>query len=213
MARRSVKKMKTNTSKEIKQLKKDVNTLKRSNETKYHDELYTKGAVERDVNNVTTLLDPGQGSTNQTRVGNEISPYRIHLKGDVRIANAGSVGKGSVRVMVIQSKQGYVPSTISTSTVDKLFIYPNAEVTPHSPLDLNNRQHYVVLFDKTYMLDAAGKQIAKVNINKKISRNVTFVEAGSTTAEKGQIYLCLTSSSATLNDFEFQGYSRIFYKD
>lgn len=194
-------------ARKVDQLTKAVNNLKKSNETKYHDENLPLGAIVYGTNNTSTLLDPAQGSTTQTRVGNEISPYRVHIKGRITVGSTEEV----VRITLIQSKQGYVPSSISTGAAQQFYALPASAQSVHSPLDENNRKHYVVLYDKTFTLDAYNK-IRQFSINKKISRNTMFEEAGSTTAEKGQVYLIVNSNVAASGP-TINAYSRIFYKD
>ena len=189
-------------------LEKKVNFLMKSDETKYHDESLPSSFVRYNVNNVTLLCDPGQGQTTQTRIGNEISPYRIHLKGRIQ---TGSGTVTTTRLTLIQAKQGYVPVSNGTTALSKFYALPNSPQTPFSPLDENNRQHFVVLWDRIFTLEP-GKEAVQFMVNKKISRNVTFQEAGSTTSEKGQLYWVRTSDQGT-DVVVHNAYSRIFYKD
>lgn len=118
-----------------------------------------------------------------------------------------------VRMMLIQSKQRYTPSTITTSGVTQLFSTADVDDVINSNLVHDNRSHYVLLHDKTYTLSPDGNRGQFINISKKISRKVEF-EPGVTTTESGQIWMILTSDVALASvGPTVQWASRILYKD
>lgn len=196
--------------KKVMNLTKDVNNLKKASEVHRHPESFTGMALAYDVDNKTVCLDPAQGDTPITRTGDEIAPYRFKFKGTIRY-NAASTVPTTCRFILLQSKDGYVPVVNSVANTTRLFQTGGTNLSVFSPLDETNRKKYVLLYDKTFTVDSSKHQ-AVINIDKKISRKTVFLDGGSTTAAKGQIYLCRLSDVNT-NTPTFSGISTIYYKD
>lgn len=198
---------------DLMKLKREVKNLQTASEVKTHDEYFPKGQVAYNANQVTTMLDPVQGFTNSTRIGDEISAYRINLRGVIE-ANAASAGNTQlVRVVLLQSKEGFVPSTTAVTTTNQLWVGNNAVYAPLSAYDEANRKHFTILYDKTFATDTNSQKQVLFNINKKISRPTRFDLGGSTVAKQGQLYLCMTSNYGTGSAPQVTFYSRISYKD
>lgn len=199
--------------KAIMTLKKQVRRLKVHDEHKYHDEYFPRASISYLTNSTTTLFDPAQGSTNQTRIGNEASCYRINLQGIVEASYASTLEPQQVRISVIQSKEGFVPSTTATSAAQKTYAVPATSYTVNVPFDDNNRKHFVVLWDKTFTLNNTnGTGCIGFKKSIKVSRRTVFEEAGSTTAEKGQIYVLATTSSPSATPAIVGWYARCHFK-
>ncbi len=194
----------------FKVLEKKVNKMTKNFETKHVDVVKTSTELSFDVNHATALFLPAQGIKHNERVGDSASPFRLNAK--IYIKNTdSSVQPHSVRIMIIQSKQRYTPSTITTSGVTQLFATAAVEDVTTSNLVHDNRSHYVLLHDRTYDLESDEGKV--INISKKISRQVEF-EPAVTTTEAGQIWLCATSDLAVAAAGPLIRYStRVMYKD
>lgn len=199
---------------EFNKLKKKVNRMDRTTETKHVDIISNRVECNSDVNKVHACFLPAQGDAHNERVGDKAAPYRLTAKIMFRNTDSAASAPINVRVTVLQSKQRYTPSTITTSGVTQLYQIADDEKVCQSHLVHDNRTHFVLLFDKSYVLSPAGNSRGLiVNINKKISRMVEF-EPGSTVTESGQIWICLTSdivAAATGPSVQFT--SRVLYKD
>jgi len=200
-------------SKDVQKLKRDVRLLKSSNETKHHDENYPGGFIDFSTNHVTTLLDPGQSITNQTRIGNEISPFHLRIRGTVDW-NPVSGAPQLVRILVIQSKQRFVPVTNTNTISTGVLILSGTSQAPISDFNYENRKKFTVLHDRQYMV-SEDDQSQPINVSKRIKRKLVFQEGGSTTAERGQIYMLIYSDQASASSSKpvVRAYSRIQYKD
>lgn len=194
-------------------LARTVRKLRDDREEKYHDENATLGIVDDGINSTSILCDPLQGSTVATREADEIAPFRLLLNGHIEMNTASTNVQQRIRCIVIQSKEGFIPSTI-TATPSNSALLSGGGLGAQAlltPFDHNNRKHFTVLMDETFTVT---DQDPSVDFSKsfKISRKVRFQEAGSATAERGQIYLCRYSTEGT-NGPKMSWYSRVLYHD
>lgn len=180
----------------MKELRKDVNLLKKSNETKYHDESDTGANTYYDIAAVSTLFDPAAGTGPKERIGDTCSPYRIQVNGLLKSTTTTS--SSVCRVTLIQSKGRFVPlSQSSTSVPQKVWTKAGQANAPFSHYFTENRGHFTVLYDKVFVISGStvdGGNV-KFNINKKLSKKVRYTQ-GTNVAESGQLYLMFTSDEA-----------------
>lgn len=195
------------------QLGTELRKLKNSVERKYHDELSSEGIVNNINNEVSTLCDPAQGLTVQTRTGDEIQPTSLQL--GLRIRHNGSgLGYQQVRVILIQAKERFVPDS-RQSTPDNAAVLAIGGAVSYNYLtsfDWNNRKHFTVLFDKTYTVDDVGTKSVSDLVRVPVRRKVRFEEAGSTTGARGQIYMIRYSSEGANGPY-MQWHSRVTFID
>lgn len=196
----------------IQKLEKQVRRINATFEPRYHLENAITFTPQFNLNQVSILGDPAQGDTAETRTGLRISPYRLELHMRIRQPSTTSAPT-SLRVILMQSKQGFVPSTISTTAVSQVFETPATAQTLISPFYQPNRHKFTLLYDKTYNnAGTTGPAAYSVNISKKLSRRIEYQE-GSNVADKGQIYLLLISDRNDANGSAVQWYSKLHYKD
>lgn len=196
-----------------KRLASEVRYLKDSVESKYHDEFGPRFVVDNSINNVSVLVDPAQGSTTVTRDGDEIRPTHLEL---ILTAEFNSAATGSthqcVRMMVIQAKEGFVPSSITaTPSNSSVFSQGGTAHALWSPYDANNRKHYTILEDKIITMDPYNV-VQAFRKTYPLKRKIRYAESGSITAERGQIYLVFTSTETTTGP-KVQWYTRAHFKD
>lgn len=200
----------------FKTLAKKVNKIASGIELKFHDELGTAGAVAYDANRAQILSDPVQGSTSATRDGREIMPQSLKIRGAIYLNGTSTAPSQTVRIMVVQSKQRFVPVTntaaIPANNTSVLARQGNTDVCT-SDFDINNRRHYTVLYDRTFIVtDYSPTKI--FTVNKKLTKKITFENAGSLIGESGQIRLLMFSDVATANNPPVvESYSRMRYTD
>lgn len=193
-------------------LQKDVNFLKKSAETKHTDDaVVITQVVEYDVNTIRVLADPNNSFTNQGKIGAQITPFRCMVKGRIE-SNVAADSAHIVRIMLVQSKQKFVPSTIaSAGSPQSVLTLANTVNAPISMYDMNTRGKYTVKYDKTFIVDQ-DDPYKLFNINCKISRNIQFEDTSSTIAESGQLYLLFFSDSNAANPNVVYT-TRVLYKD
>lgn len=176
---------------EQKKLTAEVRKLKSNREVHYHDELNTGYRIPYDVDRTVVLCDPAQGVARTERVGDSISPYYVDIRGQLKCpASTGS----TVRITLIQSKQRFIPQTTASTGITSVWDRAASGQAPLSTFTFENRDHFTVLWDKTFELGAAGSSNDVVNwhLKKKITRPIKY-DAGATTFEGGALYLLQTS--------------------
>lgn len=194
-------------------IERSLRKVRNDREVKYHDENATLGIVDDGVNSTSILCDPLQGSTVATRDADEIAPFRLLLNGHIEVNPLSTLPSQRIRCIVIQSKEGYIPSTITATPSNSSLLAggglgAQALVTPY---DHNNRKHFTVLMDETFTV---SDQEPAVDFSRsfKVSRKIRFAEAGSNTAERGQLYFCRYSTEGT-NGPKISWYSRTLFRD
>lgn len=194
-------------------LSRSVRKLRDEREEKYHDEYGPSGVIDNGINQSSTLCDPAQGSTVVTRDGDEIAPFRLLVNGKIEMNALSTLTNQQVRVIIIQAKEGFVPSTITSTPTNSAVLYGGAlgAAAVVTPYDHNNRKHFIVLMDETFNVT---DQDPAVNFSRsfKISRKIRFAEAGSITAERGQLYMCRFSTEGG-NGPLMTWYTRTLYHD
>ncbi len=203
-------------SKDIKKLKKDVNVLKKSNETKYHDESQARVGISYLVNHSSILIDPVRGDGISNRIGDSISPFAIEIRG---LIESGSLSTlvAQMRIVLVQSKQGFIPSTTATTTTQQVMDLNNTDDVVNSPYEWENRKHFTVKYDQTFTLDASSNEFGtgnrKFHIKTKLSKVLDFGQ-NTILAERGQCYLLVFSNQSTAaNQPIISWVSRALYKD
>lgn len=210
----------------IAKLSRQVKRLAKAQETNYKDVLINTNCAY-DVNNaihISSILNDGGSPTGTvgTRIGEKVSPYFLEIRGRVRQPLSAIENPSVVRMIIIQSKQRFTPSTISIPGANNVLANQNSIFAYLSPFDRDNRQHFTVLHDEMFSLTswstAGGTMTGEpgqhlVHIKKKLSKDIAFELSGST-PEAGNIYVCFFSSVAAANtEPVFEGFSRIYYKD
>lgn len=169
----------------------DVRKLKSDREVHYHDELNLGYGIPYDVNRAVVLCDPPQGDARTERVGDTIRPYWIDLRGSLRNQHTRSC---VARITLVQSKQRFIPSTTAASGITSVWNRAAGVAAPLSTFTFDNRDHFTVLWDKTFTIGGAGSASEQVDyhLKKKLTRPINYA-AGATTFEGGGLYLLQTS--------------------
>ncbi len=195
--------------KQLKTLTKKVNKITNAMETKQFDSSASAAEVNFDVNEAQSLVSPAQGDGQEQRIGDEISPFRLEFNYTVR--SVSDTAPQVIRVLIIQSKQRFIPVTNVTTTAAAIWDAANTTLSVDSTFIRDNRSHFVVLYDRTHCLEP--DECFSVKVRKKLSRRIIF-QTNATTTEAGEIWLCPTSDFATASAGPTLSHvSRILYKD
>lgn len=180
----------------LKKLNKKVNSLSKGVEMKFHDENASASGVRYGVENVSLLFDPVQGLLANNRIGDTVSPKSIDLKIELHQTNTLAAQPESVmvRVMLLQSKHGFVPQSVSVSDATGVLTFANTNKASLSPFIEENRVHFKVLHDQNYIVGPRGvdTNMRYIRIRKKLSGVTRFTESGIGVENNG-LYLFMTS--------------------
>lgn len=136
-------------------------------------------------------LVPGTGASQ--RIGKKIVTKSLLFRGSIGSGDTGGTPfRGMVRLLWIYDKQ----SNATAPTVAQIL----ESVAAYSPMNMDNRDRFVVLRDKQYAIDqSGGNQSAQVKLYKRLMIP-TIYNAGvaGTVADitSGSIYLLLIGESA-----------------
>lgn len=180
-----------------------------SPELKYIDNKRTSPAsIGYDLNVVNdALVTPAVGDTNVTRDGGQLTLQSLHVRGRFN-ANAAQAEPYICRLLLIQAKQRYVPSTVAAiGTVSNLFEDANTNDAVQSMFGFTNRIHYRVLKDFKVTVQSTGTSGGSAPDQKffqftykfkKFNRMIQY-DASTTTAQKNQVYLIAISTAGVTN--------------
>lgn len=206
-----------------KRLERKVNKIAKAIEPNYVDTIINSN-IAYDVNNATTISALTQAGTGApgTRKGARVTPYFLEFKGQIAQASSALQNPSTVRIMLIQARQRFVPNTTATTGTSNILDFQAASNTIFAPYDRDNRRHYTVLYDKTHQLGSwltstgVSTSIAQrklIQMRLKLSRDIAYEES-TTTTEGGQLYLCCWSDVANANtEPDIRGVFRIHYRD
>lgn len=211
---------------EIAKLKKQVRLLKSSPEVLNVDtQDFTEVSYDADNTTLLSSISVGTGGSGN-RIGRSVKPKMIEIRGHVYQPKgaSGITECPSVRILLLQSKQRFVPAT-NLSTPGSTGIFDaNAGGSAYSPFgafDPSNRQHFTVLHDELVSIGYADSSTGSIgapstysfHIKRPVYRKIDF-EDSSTTPESGALYLCFTSTTiGTAIGPEVRWYSRLTYTD
>ncbi len=200
----------------VKKLNKKVNMITKAQEMKTHDRTFAVTQIDFDTDTATALALVPQGDTRITKDGSKLLATSIDIRMMVRQELTPVSFGAQLRVTLIKSKQRFVPLSDSTSSTQAVYQNGGTLSAPNSPYERNNRSHYTVLFDKVYYTNGgdSGPTGFNVHIRKKLNHVIEY-EGTSTFAEKGQIWMLLTTnrSAASGDGPEVSYTSRLFFKD
>lgn len=206
-------------------VEKKVNKILNSTEPNYKDTTVNTN-ISYDADNATLLSNisiSGDG-TEGTRQGRWVTPTRLEVRGAItRAVDTTNQPPAIVRMLVIQAKQRFTPSSSSAGGTTNILQSQGTATTPYQPFDINNRRHYTVLYDKTFTSGFAtsasgfaqnyGSLLTPMKRNIKLSRRIQWQD-DSTTTEGGQIYVLFYSNVvSTAVEPAFTGVFRLHYVD
>lgn len=181
--------------------------LAKENEMKYFD---TNDAFAvSDVSTIRQLSNIAQGTTDTSRVGDEVAMKFLRFKYTVKTEGDRY---NLLRVIVFQ---WYTHSTYRVPTIAEILQSTANSYAIHSPYIHDYRHSFGVLYDKVHRMVYDADNEAMI-VNKKVplkyaKKNIHF-EAG-TTDGANKLYLLVVSDSAAVNHPSILYYTRLWYTD
>jgi len=184
------------------------NVIANSTETKFLDGNYSNAGGNTGI--ITTFALPAQGAGDSNRVGDDIKPIGLFLR--------GYLSGGNVHVMRVIIFQWLIESTTAPTYGTVLnSTYSGTSLTaPFAfPAWDFQKKTFKILSDKTLYAGTSTGDIANVNYMVNIPasklRKIHFVNGSTTDCFGGLYALCVQDGTVTLNSINFD--SRLTYKD
>jgi len=192
-----------------------------SYEKKYFDTVYAASNIPSAGGFTTSWNLIPQGTTKNTRIGNKCTVTNINFHGQFTLLTqaAASVVGDKIRWIVFVDRQanGAVPAAIS----DLIQTMPGATTDLNSFRNMDNVDRFVILKDKTYVLNQAtqsgslGSNVTtrEIKMNKKVNIPLEFSSTnGAITEVRSNNILALIISLGN-NLSQFAGTTRVKYSD
>lgn len=153
---------------------------------------------------------------NFSPVGRSVNPMYMDVGFNLRQVGAAT-RPATARVVIIQSKHRFVPSSGSTDFNSSGSVWNwngthNSE-TMHSPFNFNNRKNFKVLYDRRFAFGDTGVSPENYVIKKRIKLSGKIKWDADGNMESGAIYLIrisdVSSGSPSMDGFV----STLYYKD
>ena len=185
----------------------------RRGELKYLDVTFASAHSSTGVLTLLNGLAPGTGPSQ--RIGRKVKNMSLLYRSGIGSGDLGAAPfRGLLRTLIVYDKQ----ANATAPTVNDIL----EGIGASSAMDMNNRDRFLVLFNRTAAIDqSGGNQSSKIELYKKMNLNTIF-NAGTagTIADitTGSIYLLTMAENAnnlvTPTNFPITTfYSRIRYDD
>lgn len=166
--------------------------------------MYTQ-SVNTTISNAGSISSLGAiaaGNDTDNRQGNSI--LAKYWSWRFRLDMSASATKTTTRILVFVDKagQGVVPA------VSDVLVAAN----PSSPLNVDNTDRFVILYDKQYALSITGNQTVSSHSYRKLNFHMKFSGTAGANYDINQIFILLISNEPT-NFPIIDGYSRIGFYD
>lgn len=169
--------------------------------------------------NLILLNGLSQGTDATTRIGRKVLMKSLLVRVTVSMTTlaagtqpAGAIG-GQVRFLCIYDSQSNGAAPIASDILSQV-----TTDTVVSPMNLNNRERFKILFDKYVTIDPQGPQSATLKCYKKFNLPIIFNGGNAGTIadiQTGSIYILAAATCQATAAFncETNGYSRIRFLD
>lgn len=209
------------TGSDIADIKTRVATLSRAlakvksrREIKHKDAESTNQVIGYDTNEVTDLSAIAQGPVSDERIGEEVSPSHVEIRGT--LVNPGSASVyATVRVLLIQMRDSTVPTTLATAGFTQVVERQTSADACLAPYEWDNRDKFTVLSDRVVGINRdCDTDECGVNfiIKRKLSRKIRFATS-TTTYESGGLYLLFIPNRLASSNLQMRFQSRLFFYD
>lgn len=155
---------------------------------------------------ITELSAMSAGTSNNTRVGNQIHPTSIRIRPDWSSSTGFGDTTANVRLIIFR----WVSEAPSTGFGNATEILQSASL--NSFKSEAKRYQSEILYDKTWYQDNADVQMHPPEIKIKLRKPIAYDDAGASTSNRNGIYsLILNDSATTTYNYTFE--SRLFFRD
>lgn len=151
-----------------------------------------------------------QGAGNSQRIGREIDPTHLRIKGSFLVGAQTCV----VRLIVINTKQSNTP----IGSYGELLTNPTSLESPYGMYKVEHSSEYKVLFDEFYCL-IIGTESSRLTFDiritsDKLKRKLTYDDAGAISTGGLYLYAISDRDPTTPGNIPTINYvSRLYYKD
>ncbi len=125
-----------------------------------------------------------QGTTQSTRIGNEVSNKSIHIRLDIARAAVDSL----VRIILFWNLDGTQPTTNNLLETNTSY---------QAPLNKDYGKTFWVKFDKTYSIAAGQTQLVVDEVWRKLKCKTEYINDTSSDASANALYMGYISNQAT----------------
>ncbi len=150
-------------AKQLVNLKRMVNT-----EIKEFNTTFDPTAIIDAAGNLVQLTNIPQGDTTITRDGSQCKVLSVYVKGVIKISQSAT--SSAFRLMLVWDRQ---TNQVIYTTADLLLDASSVD-SINSPLNLNNKRRFKVLYDKTFGLNINGRSVIPFRIYKKLNMMIRF---------------------------------------
>ncbi len=184
--------MKKGLRQEIQKLKYIQRQILKSQE----DKIFDIKILDSEIANTGILFvinNPGQGDTDITRDGDKLMAKRIEVRGYLLVNNTSVDQTNKIRILLLWDKQ------VTIATIADVFESVNNANSPNAMWNHDLRKRFLILYDKSFVVNLNSNGMVQFHINKKLNKIVTF-EAGTTTINTGCLSLVVVSNEAAGGD-------------
>jgi len=182
--------------------------INNSVETKFLDGFF--GSAGGNSGNIFTLVLPGQGSTDSTRVGDDIKPVMWELR--------GYLSGGNIHAMRVVLFQWHIEST-TAPTFGNILNGAASGTSTQAPFAFPawdyQKTMFNILSDKMFYAQGTGTDMNILNYRVKIPgtklRKIHFINGSTTDCFNGLYMLTVQDGAVTLNTLNCS--SRLTWKD
>lgn len=161
---------------------------------------------------VFVLNSLAQGITSQTRIGSQVATKSVYYQ--IVFNVGGTPLPNAMRHMLVWDRQHNGGSPVLTAT--DILAGPGTTPLLTAPLNLSNRDRFVVLADDRFTLSPNGDQIRYVDEFRKINQLTTYpleTAADNDPVTGALCLLMISDETATANQPTFYGTWRVRYMD
>ncbi len=176
-------------------------------EKKFHDVHITATAVVETAV-ITQLTNIPQGDTDITRDGAQVKIWSLFIKYFVS-ANASAVGTITRHIVVLDRQ-----TNGAIYAIGDLLINTTTQDIINSPVNLDNKFRFTILYDQVHMMGAGGKVISYGKIFRKMEHKLRFESSTPSIADLNFKSLSFVSiSNQPTNTPTITMFSRLLYID
>ncbi len=182
-------------------------------ELKIIDTKGTGTAIPDGAGVLVQLTNMGQGNTDATRNGNQITLKKLEMRLQLILASAAS--SSQIRVMIVKDKQ----TNGAGISVDKLLESVANLQSLISPLESDNLKRFAILYDRVHVLNRPGISAVQSNVKyvskfKKLNMRIQYNGTGTTiTALNSNSLSLLFISNEPTNEPTVDFFVRLSYID
>lgn len=194
-----------------------VRQIQRKVEYKHIDYNISANGIDTTGSDVYPLMQDLSKEVNaNTRIGDEVSPARLHLTGSIWLNSTTPQNTSTVyRLVLIKGvrENNAIPVMgAASSAALGVFDNTNSAALIYARKYLPNIRDSVIIYDKLFTIDPSSSTRRMFKWNFKLSGKTRYVAGGANTTEDGGYFLlCCTDNNSLAANISFN--SRITFSD